>query len=105
MTKKVEQFPFYINYADVDLYCFWLIDEFGEDAGFIELIDQHYDGDTKWDNKNYNADDLLLLLRQCLVDNGYGKEVDAGDKAFTGERKDRGKKNPYIPMHKRWEMD
>lgn len=105
MNKKVEQFPFYINYMDVDLYCFWLIDMYGKDSKWISLIDQHYDGDTKWDQKEYNADDLLLLIRQFLVDNGYEQEVDACDNAFAEKRKERGKENPYIPMYKRWEKE
>ena len=105
MSKKVEQFPFYINYLDVDDYCFWLMDAYGEDAEFINLIDQHYDGDVKWDKQAYDANVLLLLLRQCLVDNGFEAEVSACDRVFAEERKNRGKKNPYIPMHKRWKMD
>lgn len=108
MSKKVEQFPFYINYADVDLYCFRMMDAYGyneEDSKFIKLVDSHWDGNSKWDNKNCNADELLLLLRQCLVDSGFEKEVEEMDKTFAGERKGRGAKNPYIPMHKRWEID
>ena len=105
MSKKLEHFPFYINYMDIDLYCFWLMDTYGENADFVKLIDRHYDGDTKWDNQDYNADDVLLLIRQCLVDNGFEEEVAACDKAFATERADREMVNPYIPMHKRWEMD
>ena len=105
MSKEVKQFPFYINYMDVDSYLFWLMDEYGEDAAWIDLIDQHHDDDSKWDNQDYNADDLLLIIRQFLVDNGFEEEVDECDRAFAEERKGRGKKNPYIPMHKRWEMD
>ena len=54
---------------------------------------------------DYNADDILLFIRQCLVDHGFEKEVETCDKAFVEKRKGREKKNPYIPMHRRWEMD
>lgn len=107
MSKKIEHFPFYINYMDIDLYCFWLIDTYGEDAPFIKVIDENNFMDQCDNPQKYkkNADVLLLEIRQCLVDSGFEKEVAACDKAFVEERKNRGKENPYIPMHKRWEMD
>ncbi len=108
MSKKLEHFPFYVNYADVDLYCFWLIDNYGEDAGFIKIIDDNEFIEQNNNPQKYkkNADTILLELRQCLVDNGFEKEVEACDKAFADEsRLKRGMKNPYVPMHKRWEKD
>ncbi len=105
--SKLEHFPFYINYMDVDLYCFWLIDTFGDDSAFIQLLDDNNFSDKCDNPEKYkiNADELLLEIRQCLVDSGFEKEVTACDKAFAEKRAGRGSKNPYIPMHKRWEMD
>lgn len=107
MSKKLKQFSFYINYADIDLYCFWLIDTFGEDAKFIQLIDDNNFMEQCDNPKKYkkNADELLLEIRQCLVDNGFEKEIAACDEAFAKERANRGRENPYIAMHKRLEMD
>lgn len=100
---KLEHFPFYVNYADVDDYCFWLLDTYGDTAKCIALIDDHFT--YRIDNPDVNADVLLLEIRQCLVDNGFKEEVAACDQAFAAERAERGIVNPYIPMHKRWEMD
>ncbi len=108
MSKKVSQFPFYINYADVDDYCFWIIDVYGytEGSRFVKLIDKQFiDKMTNPEKYRINADELLLEIRQCLMDSGFEKEVTACDKAFAEKRADRGSKNLYIPMHKRWEMD
>lgn len=101
---KLKHFPFYINYMDVELYVFWLMDTYGEDAEFVSLLDDN-NFDSRMTNPDVNADVLLLEIRQFLTDNGFEKEVEACDKAFLDERKNRGKTNPYVPMHKRWEMD
>ena len=85
MSKKVEQFAFYISYMDINTYCFWLIDTYGEDAAFVDVIDKN-DFMDKCDNPQkykINADKLLLEIRQCLVDNGFEEEVNACDKAFV----------------------
>lgn len=103
MSKKISQFPFYINYMDVDSYCFWFLDTYGEDSEIVKVIDTKFIRELS--NPTKNADVLLLEIRQCLVDNGFEAEVAACDEAFAQERKNRGAKNPYIPMHKRWEMD
>ena len=108
MSEKLKHFPFYITYADVDDYCFWVIDVYGYDegSGFVRLIDKKFiDKMTNPGKYKLNADELLLEIRQCLVDSGFEKEVTACDKAFAEKRAGRGSKNPYIPMHKRWEMD
>ena len=106
MSKKVSQFPFYINYADVDDYCFWLLDTYGENAKCIAFIDDNFEDKCVNPEKyKINADELLLEIRQCLMDSGFEKEGTARDKAFAEKRADRGGKNPYIPMRKRWEMD
>lgn len=107
MGKNLKHFPFYITYADVDLYCFWLIDTFGEEAKFIQLIDDNNFMEQCDNPKRYkkNADVLLLEIRQCLVNNGFEKEVAAGDEAFCKRNESRGKTNPYVPMHKRLEQD
>ena len=107
MSKNVAQFPFYINYMDVDLYCFWLMDYCGEDSALAQLIDGKNFMDQCDNPQKYkkNADELLLEIRQCLVDSGFEKEVEACDKTFMEERRERGVKSPYIPMHKRWEQD
>ncbi len=103
MAENVTQFPFYINFGDVDDYCFWLLEQYGENAECVNLIDERYEQELT--NPTKNADDLLLEIRQCLVDNGFAREIEACDKSFSEERKKREKKNPYIPMHKRWELD
>ena len=103
MSKSVKPFDFYVNYMDVDLYCFWLIDTYGEDAGFIKIIDDSgliEQSDNPQIFKK-NADLILLEIRQLLVDNGFEEEIAACDKAFSEERKGRGSKNPYIPPSKR----
>lgn len=107
MSKKIEGFPFYINYLDVDEYCFWLLDAYGEDSEIVKIIDANDFMDKSDNPQKYriNADELLLEIRQFLIDNGFEKEIAVCDKAFAEERKNRGKKNPYIPMHKRWETD
>lgn len=103
MSTKVKQFPFFINYMDIDSYCFLLVDTYGEDSDFVDVIDasgllEQCDNPQKYKK---NADELLLEIRQCLVDHGFHAEVEACDKAFASEREKRGKKNPYIPMNKR----
>lgn len=108
MSKNVEQFPFYITYMDINTYCFWLVDTYGEDATFIDLIDENKFMEQCDNPQKYrkNADVLLLEIRQCLVDNGYAAEVNACDKVFaetTG--KGRGKKSPYIPLAERWKNE
>ena len=106
MSKKVSQFQFYITYADVDDYCFWLLDTYGENAKCIAFIDDNFEDQCVNPEKyRKNADELLLEIRQCLADSGFEEEVAACDQAFAAERTDRGIVNPYIPMHKRWEMD
>lgn len=107
MSKKVERFPFYVTYMDVNTYCFWLVDTYGENAAFIDVIDKNGFMAQCDDPQKYrkNADALLLEIRQCLVDNGFGTEVNACDKAFAEKMKSRGKKNPYVPLEERWEKD
>ncbi len=102
--NKIKNFPFYINYYDVDQYCFLLIDLFGENAECVKLIDDNYT--HRIDNPKCNADVLLLEIRQFLADNGFKTEVEACDKQFSNEeRMKRGMKNPYIAMHERWKKD
>lgn len=108
MSKKIEQFPFYITYMDVDTYCFWLVDTYGEDADFIDVIDENNFMGQCDNPKKYrkNADELLLEIRQCLVDNGFEQEVTACDNAFIEKNgKKRGKKNPYISLSERWKNE
>ena len=108
MIKKVEQFPFYITYMDIDEYCFWLMNTYGENAAFVDVIDRNGFMDQCDNPQIYkkNADVLLLEMRQCLIDNGFEAEVNACDKAFSDEsRIKRGKVNPYIPLNKRWKND
>lgn len=103
--KKPEQFPFYINYMDIDLYLFWLMDNYGTDAAFVPLLDAEFGSRIHKPDKN--ADELLLEIRQFLCDKGFENEVLSCDKAFSEneERKERGKVNPYIPMSKRTESE
>lgn len=108
MSKKASQFPFYINPFDVDDDCFWIIDVYGFAEGnrFVKLIDKQFiDRINHPEKYKLNADELLLEIRQCLVDNGFEEEVAACDKASAMGKSDRGTVNLCIPTHKRWEMD
>lgn len=105
MSKKVEQFPFYILYADITDYYFWLIDEYGEEAAFIDVIDSFVDQVDNPHKYKKNADELLLELRQCLVDHGFEAEVSAGDKAFSERYKHRGKTWTRVSLEERWSKE
>ena len=104
---KVKPFPFFINYMDIDQYLFWMVDKYGENAEWISKFDQT-DFQQRIDNPvkyKINADELLLSIRQFLVDSGYEKEVKACDKEFSDKRKNRGKENPYVPISERWKNE
>ena len=108
MTKTVKQFPFYVTYWDISEYCFWLVDTYGEQAPFVEIIDNHKFMEQCGNPQKYkkDADVLLREIRQCLVDNGFDAEIAACDKAFANnERKKRGIKPTYIPLTERWKHD
>ncbi len=105
MSKNVRHFPFYITYRDISEYCFWLVDNYGDQAAFVDVIDKHKFMEQCDNPQIYkkNADALLLELRQCLIDNGFEREVNACDKAFANERREkRGASNPYVPLTERW---
>ncbi len=87
---KCKKFPFYTLYADVDDYCFWLLDKYGEKSKIVALIDNNFTDAI--DHPKMDADDLLLKIRQFLVDNGFKQEVENCDREFvTEERLSRGK--------------
>lgn len=101
---EIEHFPFYVTYADIDLYLDEMLDITNENKDIIHRIDSN--ADVFLDNKlKLNADELLLKLRQFLVDNGYSSEVEKVDEVFITENRKRKKKNFYIPMHERWKKD
>lgn len=108
MSKMTKQFPFYITYADVTEYCFWMVDTYGEDSQLVKLIDsgkfmEQCDNPQKYMK---NADEILMGIRQCLFGNGFEPEIRACDKAFATERRmKRGNDNPYIPVGERWEKE
>lgn len=105
MSKKVEQFPFFIVYADIDTYCFWLIDEYGEGSAFIDVMDIFTDQIDNPHKYKKNADELLLEIRQSLVDHGFEAEVSAGDKAFSERYKHRGKTWTHLSLEERWSKE
>ncbi|MED9822906.1 MAG: hypothetical protein U0J65_12875 [Christensenellales bacterium] len=107
MSKKVEQFPFFIVYADITGYCSLLIDKYGEEAAFIDVIDRNDFMDQCNNPHKYkkNAAELLLELRQCLVDHGFEAEVSAGDKAFSERYKHRGKTWTHLSLEERWSKE
>lgn len=105
MSKKVEHFPFYILYADIDTYCFWLIDEYGEGSAFIDVMDIFTDRIDNPHKYKQNAAELLLEIRQSLVDHGFEAEVSAGDKAFSERYKHRGKTWTHLSLDERWSKE
>ncbi len=104
MSKRIEQFPFYIHYGDIDTYCFWLADTYKlrEDSALIKAIDDSGLLEQSDNPQIYrkNADTILMELRQYLINHGFEKEVIACDKAFAEERNDRGMENRYSALHR-----
>lgn len=103
MNKKIYPFPFFVTYADIDTYCFWLVDAYGEHSRIVDVIDKNNFTDKCDNPQKYkkNADEILLELRQTLLDAGFEKEVNACDLAFTEKFQSRAKSMRYIPMSKR----
>lgn len=107
MSKKVEKFPFYITYMDIDTYCHLLADNYAGNVALVDVIDSNKFMEQCDNPQKYkkNADELLLEIRQCLVDNGFETEVSTCDKVFTDENRKRGKVNPYVPLNDRWKNE
>ena len=103
MSKKVEEFPFYITYADVSAYCSLLADKYAKNVALVDVIDSNKFVEQCDNPQKYkkNADGLLLAIRQCLVDNGFETEVSTCDKVFADGNRNRSKVNPYVPLNER----
>lgn len=107
MSKKVEEFPFYITYEDVSAYCSLLADKYAKNVALVDVIDSNKFVEQCDNPQKYkkNADELLLAIRQCLVDNGFETEVSTCDKVFADGNRNRSKVNPYVPLNERWKNE
>ena len=97
---ELKHFDFYVCYWDVDEYCFWICDTYGEKSDVIIELDKDF---YRLTSQHKDAKDILMDIRELLVAKGFADVVEKADIAFRADKNDRGLINPYTPPSKRKE--